>query len=265
MTRSKIGAIVIVFSVILVIGLFMPIVLAIQPTGGSVTPGTPQTAPMDTAGNDSAYAGNVTYLGITGIVTTQTWQGYFGNVSGAIQLADSSDNVIYNWTLTEPSGEIYASTNSTITWGNIQCLNFTANTTGSAGSAGATNLAGTNLTVLESRFNIDASDADGVDETFSFTPSGDGHDAFTTANLQFSAGECLSTKAYSQGGAVANQFEEALLYEPTTSSVVFASILEQGALTGFNGADNDFETLVLEDGHGADTSATTYFFFVEIQ
>ncbi len=249
-----------------IVGVLISLSSAIQPNGGTVTPGTPQTAPSDTAGNNSAYAGNITFLGITGVVTTQTWQGYFGNVSGAIRLGDSSSNVIYNWSLAEPSGEVYSSTNSSITWTSIQCFNFTANTTGSAGSAGATNLAGTNLTLLEARYNIGDSDVDGVNETFSFAPAGDGHDAFTTANLAFTSGECLSTKAYdSSGSSVANRFEEVLLYEPATSSVVFASLLEQGTLNGFNSQDNDFEMIVLEDGHGADTTSTPYFFFVEIQ
>ena len=258
------------FSIILVLFISTVILFifpahSIQPTGSSVTPGTPETAPADNAGSVPAQAGNVTPLNIIGYSSTQSWQGYFGNVSGTIQLADASDNVIYNWTLAEPSGEVYASTNSSITWGNIQCFNFTADGIGTAGTAGATNLGGTNLSVLEANFGMLTDDVDGVNETFSFTPAGDGHDLFYTANLQFSAGECLSTKVYSPSGPVANQFEEILLYEPATSSVVFASLLEKGALNGFNNQDNDFEMIVPENGHGTDTTATTYYFFVEIQ
>ena len=262
--KSKYAIFCFVF-IILSISLIIPLVKAVTPTGGSVTAGTPQTTTADTAGNNSAFAGNTTYLSITAYSSTQAWQGYFGNVSGTIQLADASDNIIYNWTLAEPQGEVYSSTNSSITWANIQCFNFTANTTGSTGSAGATNLVGTNLSVLESRFNILTDDVDGVNETFSFTPEGDAHDLFYTANLQFSAGECLSTKVYSPSGPVANQFEEILMYEPATSSVVFASLLEEGTLSGFNNQDNDFEMIVPEDGHGTDTSITTYYFFVELE
>ncbi len=257
-------------SVLIVLGLLviLPLVRAITPTGSSVTPGTPQTTQADTAGNDSAFAGNTTFIAITAFSSTQTWQGYFGNVSGVIQLADNSDNVIYNWTLAEPSGEVYASTNSSVSWPFIQCFNFSANGTGSASgeTAGGTNVKGVNLTVLESSFGILTDDVDGVNETFSFTPAGDGHDLFYTANLQFSAGECLSTKNYNSGGTpAANNFEEVLLFEPVTSSLVFASILEEGTLNGFNGQDNDFEMLVLENGHGTDTSTTTYYFFVELE
>ncbi len=256
---------ILLFSIVIII-FFSSFTYSLSPSGGTVAAGTPQTSPTDGSGNNSAYAGNITYLGISGVSVTQTWQGYFGNVTGGITLADSSANAIYNWTLTEPSGEVYSSTNSSITWSSIQCFNFTANATGSVGSAGSTNLAGTNLTVLETRYNIISDDLDGVNETFSFTPAGEGHDAFVTASLSFSSAECLSTKLNNATGLLgANQFEEVLLYEPTTSSVVFASILEEGILNGFNQQDNDFQMIVLEDGHGADTTSTPYFFFVELQ
>lgn len=240
---------------------FLPIVLAVEPFGASVAAGTPQRAPADTAGNATAFAGNITALTISGYSTTQTWQGYFGNVTGTIQLANAADNVLYNWTLASPSGEIYGSTNSSISWLNIQCFNFSANATGAAGTAGTTNLAGVNLTVLESRFNINSDDVDGVNETFAFLD----HDQFYTANLQFAANECRSTRVYSNTGPVDQQFEEVLLYEPSTGSVVFASLIEENTVLGFNSGSNDFEMLVLEDGHGTDVAAITYYFFVEIE
>ena len=121
--------IIFLFSIIL----FSSSAISLTPSGASVSPLAPQTAPSDSSGNNSAYAGNITYLGISGISVTQSWQGYFGNVSGAIILADNNNNAIYNWTLAEPSGEVYSSTNSSITWSSIQCFNFTANATGSAG------------------------------------------------------------------------------------------------------------------------------------
>src|SRR3989339_1324225 len=87
------------------------------------------SAQSDTPQSNNAYAGNVTELTITGFSTTQSWQGYSGNVSGVIQLADSADNVMYNWSQLNPSGEIYASRNGTIAWSYTQCLNYTANGT----------------------------------------------------------------------------------------------------------------------------------------
>jgi hypothetical protein len=232
-----------------------------QPFGAGVVNGTPSRASANSAGNATAYAGNVTELTISGDSITGSWQGYFGNVSGSITLENANGQALYNWTLASPQGEVYSSTNSTIAWGSIQCFNYTANgTLGTGGeTAGATNLGGLNLTTLETRFNIDVADADGVNETFYLK----NHDQFFTNSLQFSADECQSTRVYGPSGGTDQQFEEVLLYEPTTTSVVFASILEQD-LTGFNSGTQDFEMLVLEDGHNGNVAATTYFFFVEL-
>jgi len=250
---------------ILVLAMFaiLPLANAVV-TGGSVSAGTPQTAPNDTAGTDEAYAGNVTELTVSGFTTTQTWQGYFGNVSGVIQLADNNDNVLYNWSLASPAGEVYASTNQTITWGNVQCLNFTATGTQTGDTAGGgTSVTGTNLTTLESQFNVASDDVDGVNEPFSLLGP---HDLFYTASQQFSVGECLSTLVYdSTGTGVDNNFEEVLLYEPTSTSVIFTSILDEADTSGFDSGFHDFEMLVLEDGHGVDVTSTTYYFFVELE
>ncbi len=259
---------VIVGSIILSAVLFSLLVaVSAQPNGASFSVVRNERAPTNsTSGSHGAYAGNVTELNIGGGSVTQAWQGYFGNVSGTLQLADANNNVLYNWSLASPSGEVYASTNQTITWTNIQCFNFTANGQGGdeSGNGGTTNLNGTNLTTLETLFNIDAGDIDGVDETFSLV--GSVHDAFFTASQSFSAGECPSTALFdSTGEGVDGNFEEALLYEPASGSVVFASIIESGSVNGYDGSDYDFEMLVLEDGHGVDVTATTYYFFVEIE
>ncbi len=239
-----------------------------DPNGASTTPGTPERAPNDSADSEEAYAGNVTYLEVSGYSITQSWQGYFGNVTGAIMLADSDDSVMYNWSLASPSGEIYASTNETILWTNIQCFNFTANGTyeDESGSGGTTNLYGMNLSILENSFNIDSNDADGVNETFKYDwGSGEQHNEFFVGSKTFSAGECLSAGIFSNAGkSEDNKFEEVLLYEPVTTSVVFTSLLEADE-TGFDTATHDFELLVLEDGHNGEGTATSYYFFVELE
>jgi hypothetical protein len=241
---------------------------AIEPNGANVTEIRTETANTSTAGQHEAQAGNVTQLNILAYSTTQSWQGYFGNISGTIQLASADSKVLYNWSLADPQGEVYASTNSTISWSNIQCFNFTATGTYSGSETpGAINLFGTNLTTLETNFGINSSDVDGVNETFTLIHGGIGqHDEFYTANRQFSEGECISTRVFSSSGTGENnKFEEVLLYEPTTASVIFTSLIEPGTVAGFDGQDYDFEMLVLENGHDADTSTTTYYFFVELE
>ncbi|MGD9276128.1 MAG: hypothetical protein PVJ67_03060 [Candidatus Pacearchaeota archaeon] len=233
------------FFVIIIFLIYSCFVLGVSPSGAAnVAQVKSETAPADAPSSIAAQAGNVTELNVFGYSTTQAWQGYFGNVTGTIQLADSSDNVFYNWSLAEPEGEIYASTGGTIDWSSIDCFNFSIN-----GAA------------LESSYNIAPDDVDGVNETFSL---GNNHDLFYTNGIEFSEGQCMSTKVYdSTGQGVDNHFEEVLLWDG--SNVVFTSLLEGGSVDGFDQADHDFEMLVLEDGHGTDTATTTYYFYVELQ
>jgi hypothetical protein len=175
---------------------------------------------------------------------------------------------MYNWTSASPRGEIYASKNNTIIWLNIQCFNFTADKTflAETGNYGNINLYGKDLEQLETEFNISSDDDDGVNETFVYQGNGaTGHHNFYTNNYQFSDGECRSTRVYADTGkGEKDEFEEVLLYEPETTSVVFATILNEDA-SGFDQAAHDFEMLVLENGHGTDLAMTTYYFWVELQ
>lgn len=244
---------------------FTGFVFAIIPFGANYSEISSETATADSPQSVEAQAGNVTELNIFGYSTTQTWQGYFGNVTGVIQLADVSDNIMYNWSLSSPRGEVYASVNDSVMWTNVQCFNFTADGTYSDDSsqAGATSFHGMNLTQIEDLFGIIFTDVDGVDETFDLLGIGT-HDIFYTNNLEFNEGECRSTRVFSNSGEEDNKFEEVLLYDPDTRSVIFTSLLDEDIL-GFDGATHDFEMLVLENGHYSDVDTTTYYFYVELQ
>jgi hypothetical protein len=248
---------------------------ALAPFGANVANISSVRAPEDTAGSTDAMAGNVSELTISGYSLTQSWQGYFGNVSGTIMLADLGDNVMYNWSLASPEGEIYASKNNSIIWNYVQCLNFSADGTygdiATGGNPGATNTQGTNLAILNAEFGIDFGDVDAPNNTFSLDGSHESgeyyfHDLFYTNNLEFLAGECLSTNVFGASNSSENNtFQEVLLYEPTTSSVIFTSILDEETPLGFDAKPHDFEMLVLENGHLTDTSTTPYYFWVELE
>jgi hypothetical protein len=229
------------------------------PSGASLTPGVSTSAQADNPGNNSAIAGNVTELTITGFSNTNAWQGYYGNVSGTIQLADSGRHMMYNWSQANPSGEVYASVNGSITWDYIQCFNFTANGSynDDSANAGATSLFGMNISQLQAAYNIATDDSDTVNLTFSRRD----HAQFYTNSKLFSGGECPNMKVFNSTGQGA--FDEALLYEPNSRAVVFASILQKDA-NGFDDHSHDFEMLVLEDGHSGNIAPTPYYFYMEI-
>ncbi len=227
---------------------------------GTVDEKNSTSAVPDAPQDHEALAGNVTEITITGFSTTRSWQGYYGNVTGVIQLADSADNVMYNWSEANPRGEVYASRNGTINWNYVQCLNYTANGTYCADDtnrAGATSLCGMNYTQLHTNYNISSDDVDAVNNTFTLN----NHALFYTGSLNFSLGECKNMKVYNSTGVGA--FDEALLYEPTGRSVIFTSILQRDA-NGFDSKTHDFEMLVLEDGHATDIITTTYYFYIEL-
>lgn len=228
------------FWLALVVALYMfYLASAVSPSGATVTSVSNETATPDPAGSHAAIAGNVSEINIEGTSTTQSWQGYFGNVTGTIQLADSSDNVLYNWSLASPEGEIYASNSSSITWSSVDCFDV------------ATNGAG-----LEADYNIASDDVDGVNETFNLN----NHAAFFTNSIEFTSGECNNTQLFNNGGV--GTFDEVLLTDGTNT--IFAALLEEDVV-GFDGSPHDFQMIVLEDGHATDVATTTYYFWVELE
>jgi hypothetical protein len=245
--------------------IFLPLGESIQPSGANVTEGSSSSATPDPPGSAQAQAGNVTELNLQGFSVTRSWQGYYGNVTGTITLGNSAGDVFYNWSVANPRGEVYASTNNTIQWQYAQCFNYTASGTfdDDTGNAGGTSQFGLNLTQLEEMFNIPEDAVDGVDETFNIIGEG-GHREFFTGSLQFEEGQCWSTELFDSTGGPNGHFQQALLYEPETSSLIFTSLIEQ-SVAGFDGNLYDFQMLVLDDGRAGNTDTTTYYFYIELE
>ena len=215
----------------------------------------------------ATQAGNATEMIINGVANTNTWAGFYGNLTGLIQLADSSGNVMYNWTQFNPSGQIYASNGSNVDWTLVQCFNFTATGDGSGDMAeelgGDYSLYGANLSTLELMFGITENDADGVNETFEDDTRA--HTAFYTSGYSFGTDECPVTYVYDAAGeGTSGNFEEVLLWDAVRNNTIFTALLEQD-VSGFDSMQHDFEIMVLEDGHAASAQSTTnYYFYAEI-
>jgi hypothetical protein len=73
--------------------------------------------------NISAQGGNISRIRVNASQTTPAWQGFAGNISGQIVLDDASGDRFYRWNLTNISGEIYASRNSTLVFTSIFAVN----------------------------------------------------------------------------------------------------------------------------------------------
>src|SRR3989338_10176635 len=263
----KRGTIIFLLIGLLAVFLFGTFSIAV-PDGADNTAANSSGRVVAVAESLPAIAGNVTEADFSGVSTTRFWQGFFGNVSGVITLEDGGANVIYNWTATNPRGEIYAANGtSTINWLTVQCLNFTANGSRDgvpqAGTAGDYNLNGMNLSELHKAFgfNITGLSPDNVSATFKESNT---HEQFYTGALTFSAAECPT--AYIFGNtekSTVGEFEEVLMWDPSNNATIWTSILEDN-LAGFDQKLHDFEMLVLENGAGTEGTTTTYF-WLELQ
>ena len=186
-----------------------------------------------------SIAGNVTELTIKGYSTTQSWQGYVGEVRGAIELSDANENVLYNWTQLNPNGEIYSTRVTDTNFATIRC----------ADSGEIAN--------EEGILNQSSTDADSVSNTF----SQNNHPKFYVGSREITQNECKSVNLYDEEGT-GTKYSEVLLAD-NSSNIVYTSIIEKNQ-AGYNSKTYDFEMIVGENGHNADIEVTPYYFYLEI-
>jgi len=235
-----------VAQVLVIIGLMILIdrVAAVPSGVGTITPISSGRMTIDGGSNVSAVAGNVSEIILNGNSITQTWQGYFGNVSGKIVLGDINNNTFYDWSAASAHGEVYATRSATTPiWANIKCANISDVSSEDA-------YLGTNQ----------STDVDSVNNTFVNTT---GFPSFYVGSVLINNSKgCPGTMMYNASGVKSTtNFAEVLLSD--TSNMIYTSVLEQKAV-GFDNRPHDFEMLVGENGHGGDMNPTTYFFYLEL-
>ncbi|MGB9748559.1 MAG: hypothetical protein ACP5OZ_02830 [Candidatus Woesearchaeota archaeon] len=192
----------------------------------------------------NAVAGNVTQLTITTQTVTQSWQGYVGNISGTIVLDDSNNKTLYDWSLADPQGEIYAvRTSTTPDWTSVVCANST------------------HINTEQIALNM-GDGADRINNTFTEDFSG----SFLVGGVVInSTSGCKQVATYVNDAAdPSKNFKEVLLYDPTNALIIYTALIKKGYSVGYNGNTYNFQMIVGEDGHG-NTVASTYYFYVEIE
>ncbi len=230
---------------ILLIGILATWTVMAVPTGPSdINYITSSRYSVNAASNVSAIAGNTTELNFVTNSITNTWQGYYGNISGNILLGDSNNNTLYNWSTASPNGEIYATTGSLPNWTSIRCANQTEIDDEDAAL-------GVNQTT----------DQDSVNRTFQNTTTLDVFYVGTQV-INSSAQNCYAVNLNDETGSSSTDFQEVILHD-NASSLVYTALIKQNS-NGFDGNTHDFEMLVGEDGHNGDNNPTTYYFYVEL-
>ncbi|MBR9699465.1 hypothetical protein GOV09_03360 [Candidatus Woesearchaeota archaeon] len=245
------------------------------------------------ASNVSALAGNVSQLNIAAQSTSQSWQGYYGNITGTLVLDTSSGFRLYEWSVANPSGEVYATTSITVPqWGfqgqvgNISCWNYTRGLSTSDYPHYA-EVEGWNSYDGESQqigsFGIAQNAIDAINNTFRRTSNltfptfyvgnqpinGTGNidecptlSLFNATNVStYGAGEPLPA-----GPQEGGRYQEVILIDQEPPmKLLWTAIIDLDPQPGFNRVPWDFEMIVPEDGHGIDTATTEYNFYVELE
>jgi hypothetical protein len=188
--------------------------------------------------------GSITTVYLNATTQNLRWKGYVGNVSGSLTLDDASDNTLFDWTLTDINGQIYATRYSgSINWSGVNCSNSTH-------------------VSLESIALNHTSKDDNISSTFSTQT----HREFYVGTKQILQNTCYSVHTYVNSTAQSSLFEEVILYDGTNSSngnTIFATPLEQNRY-GFDNATYDFQMILPEVALPTWTSSTAYYFYAEL-
>ena len=96
------------------------------PTGPTITFITNETKQPSNAAIINTSGGSISTVYLNTTTQNVRWKAYVGNVTGTLTLDDVNDNTLFDWTLTDVNGEIYATRFSgTINWSSVNCSNST--------------------------------------------------------------------------------------------------------------------------------------------
>ncbi len=218
---------------ILTIAMVSYVALA-APTGATATTASQGSAPAGTAGTTTATGGEVVQSNLSAYQSTDKWVGFFGEVSGDIRLADSSNNIFYQWTIADPTGGVVYVTNATVTdWSaaNIQPLYA-------------------NDSIMPS-FLITGTDS--FNNTFTLVGT------FTSPSLSISNVNYTTTW---QAGAQGTTFKTYALKSVADKALIWAGnvVADQTSYQGGT-ATADYQVLAGADVQGA---AATFYFYLEL-
>ncbi|MFH1211687.1 MAG: hypothetical protein V1659_02040 [Candidatus Woesearchaeota archaeon] len=194
------------------------------PYGANVTAGVQERRADSSADTVVTEGGNITEVNVSGNQITSKWAGFFGVISGGIELADASNNKFYEWTVSDVTNAVvFASEDTVSDWGSV--------------AAGDT----ANMPA-----NVKTAAADNYTNTFNETG------AFNSSTLN--VGSVPYAKTWQSG----TQGTLKTYYLLDGSDIICAGLADDGA-TGFNGDTVDYQILI--PGMGV---KSTWYFYMEL-
>ena len=220
------------------------IVAYATPSGPTVTFIQNETKQPSAARVINTTGGSITTVVLNATTQNTRWKAYVGNVTGTLTLDDANDNTIFDWTVTNVIGEIYATrSSSSINWSGVNC-------------SSQTQIANENFALNHTN----------KDDNISATFSSQLHRSFYVSTQQILQDSCYSVHTYVNSTSQSTKFEEVVLYDSTIANngnIIYATPLEQDTY-GFDNSTYDFQMIVPENGLAGYSSSTAYYFYVEL-
>jgi hypothetical protein len=215
------------------------------PSGPTLNYLSNTSAPTISTNRSQDIKGTITTITLNLAQQDYKWKAYVGNVTGSLSLDNANSKSIYDWALTSITGEVYVSRASTVNWNNISCVNQTV------------------INSEQTALGIASNIPDSINATFNNSK----HKNFVVATANITNSTCRAIATYLNDTAqTVNEtalFQEILLKDDITNSMVYTSIIEPTKPLGYDGLNNyNFQLLVAENESA--TIPTTYYFYVEL-
>jgi hypothetical protein len=102
---------------ILALTVMLASLVSAAPTGGLLVNGTTSHGSNSASTTRTIAGGNVSEINVSGTQMTTRWGGFFGSLSGSLQLTDATANKFYEWTVSNfTNAVVYATTASVSSW-----------------------------------------------------------------------------------------------------------------------------------------------------
>jgi len=232
--------------VILIIISFLSLlkIVTATPTGPVITVVSNTTMLPIMTNRSQDTKGTITTVTLSSLQQDYKWKAYVGNVSGKLTLSGANTKAIYDWSLGSITGKVFATRSNSVSWTNVACVNQTT------------------IDSEEAAFGTTSSMSDSINLTFKNTA----HKGFLVGTVNITNSTCRSTATYINGTPqTVNEtatFQEILLRDTTTSSLVYTSLINSQQ-PGYDGIGNyDFQ-LILAENESSNTPST-YYFYVEL-
>ena len=190
----------------------------------------------------SVHAGQITQANLTTEQSTYHWAGVYGNATGTLVLGDSSNKKMYEWPA--KANYVFFTTDTQITWDSL--TNATCSDIEASGV-----------------YDFLSGASDSCENTFTTVAN------FQPKSISVSITNANAAKTYDGETPQTPYWTTIALKDAGTPSsrddIVFVGVVDNSGHSAYDGSTFvNYQAILPEDGENGDTSATTYYIWIEL-